>query len=115
MNDLKLLNDTYGHKYGDKALATVSNCMRGRLIHKSKLYRVGGDEFCILYFGNVMHAESHLSKMMDDIQHDIQYTGYKCAMGLAIREKGEEFEQMLKRADKIMYDNKVRMKTEKIS
>lgn len=112
---MKLLNDTYGHKYGDKALVTVSNCMRGRLIHKSKLYRVGGDEFCILYFGNVMHAESHLSKMMDDIQHDIQYTGYKCAMGLAIREKGEEFEQMLKRADKIMYDNKVRMKTEKIS
>lgn len=112
LNDLKLINDTKGHESGDKALIEIAQCMKGRLIRKCRLYRVGGDEFCILCFGNIMNSASNLDKMIAEITGDIQNIGYACAIGLAVREKGEDFEQLLKRADRKMYENKAKMKAE---
>ncbi len=113
LNDLKVINDTKGHEYGDKALIEITRCMKERLMRKCKLYRVGGDEFCILYFSSHIEANSihNLEHMVEDMSKDIEEAGYKCAMGLAIRQPGEDFEQLSKRADEIMYENKVKMKT----
>jgi len=110
VNDLKVINDTKGHESGDKALVEISQCIKGRLMRKCKLYRIGGDEFCILYFGGGMNPASNLDKMIAEITGDIQSIGYNCAMGLAVRESGEDFEQLFKRADKRMYENKAKMK-----
>ena len=112
LNDLKVINDTKGHESGDKALIEISQCMKGRLIRKCKLYRIGGDEFCVLYFGGAMNPTAHLDKMIAEMMRDIQNIGYTCAIGLAVREKGEDFEQVFKRADKRMYENKAKMKAE---
>lgn len=110
LNDLKVLNDTQGHEAGDKALVEIAHCMKGRLLRKCRLYRIGGDEFCILHFGRTTNLVYNLEKMISDIRNDIQKAGYTCAMGLAVREPLEEFEPLLKRADEMMYENKEKMK-----
>ena len=48
LDDFKLYNDTYGHKAGDMALATVTQVI-SRYIRKTDiLVRYGGDEFLLI-------------------------------------------------------------------
>ena len=49
LNDLKLINDTYGHEVGDKYLVDSYNLIR-EYYQDVPLYRVGGDEFVALFF-----------------------------------------------------------------
>ena len=49
MNELKWINDTRGHEAGDAAIKAVADClMQGAGVSKHA-YRVGGDEFVLLY------------------------------------------------------------------
>jgi len=112
VNDLKVINDSRGHESGDKALIEISQCIKGRLMRKCKLYRIGGDEFCILYFGGATNYVSGLNKMIAEITEDARNMGYACAMGLAVRKTGEDFDELFKRADKTMYENKAKIKAE---
>ena len=49
MNNLKELNDNYGHLAGDEALKTISNILKKYCGARGKAYRIGGDEFEIVY------------------------------------------------------------------
>ena len=44
VDELKLVNDRYGHAVGDRLLAMVGSCLR----HGGEAFRVGGDEFALL-------------------------------------------------------------------
>lgn len=48
VDDFKLVNDMYGHVYGDKALISLAANMRKFFPSTALLGRNGGDEFCIL-------------------------------------------------------------------
>lgn len=48
VDDFKLINDMYGHAYGDKALISLAENMRKFFPASALLGRNGGDEFCIL-------------------------------------------------------------------
>lgn len=48
VDDFKLINDMYGHAYGDKALISLAAIMRKFFPSSALLGRNGGDEFCIL-------------------------------------------------------------------
>ena len=48
IDDFKLVNDMYGHAYGDKALISLAENMRKFFPSSALLGRNGGDEFCIL-------------------------------------------------------------------
>jgi len=48
MDNLKDVNDIYGHKYGDALLKHFASVMRSGLRPSDKLYRLGGDEFLIV-------------------------------------------------------------------
>lgn len=49
VDDFKLINDMYGHAYGDKALISLAENMQKFFPSSALLGRNGGDEFCILY------------------------------------------------------------------
>lgn len=49
INGLKLLNDSFGHKYGDRILVTVADILKQ--LGRNHVYRVGGDEFVVLLEG----------------------------------------------------------------
>jgi len=48
LDNFKHVNDEHGHLEGNKCLEAVVGCISGAVSRKGRLYRVGGDEFCIL-------------------------------------------------------------------
>lgn len=49
LDDFKVLNDTYGHLFGDKALVYVSNVLKKIFGDTGFLSRWGGEEFTVIY------------------------------------------------------------------
>ncbi|WP_296252422.1 sensor domain-containing diguanylate cyclase [Pseudomonas sp. UBA4194] len=52
LNDFKVINDTYGHAEGDKALVTFAQVLRKTLREMDVIGRLGGDEFVALLLGS---------------------------------------------------------------
>ncbi len=48
LDDLKMINDTYGHLEGNRALLVTANVLRVCFRQSDILARIGGDEFCVL-------------------------------------------------------------------
>lgn len=48
VDNIKLINDTMGHTYGDSLLAAIAQRLGSTLSPPDELYRMGGDEFAIL-------------------------------------------------------------------
>ena len=47
INDLKIINNTYGREYGDKKIQNLAKQLK-RVFSKSQIFRVGGDEFVVI-------------------------------------------------------------------
>lgn len=79
MNDLKQLNDSYGHNAGDYAISEVSNIIAACVDNSSMcLYRLGGGEFIILMFDGMKKS---LEKSEANIRLKIKNTEYSVAIG----------------------------------
>ncbi len=50
INDLKPINDTYGHPVGDEAICRVAHTIKAHLRSQDYFFRYGGDEFVIVSF-----------------------------------------------------------------
>jgi diguanylate cyclase (GGDEF)-like protein len=57
IDNLKPINDTFGHTVGDKAIRAVARAMRSLVRADDMLFRWGGDEFLVLMF-NLPEAEA---------------------------------------------------------
>lgn len=110
INNLKQLNDEYGHMEGDKALITVTKTIKEYTGMRVSLYRTGGDEFMILCYGM---EEKQVQKLIEDIQADLKQTAYECAIGYAMYSVEASFSLACQLADNVMYENKRKMKSEK--
>ena len=117
MNDLKLINDTRGHSYGDEALQRTSRMICDIFKH-SPVYRTGGDEFVVILSGNDYDdREILLKKLRDESDADERLrTGPTVASGLAVYERGadKDFTSVFERADQLMYENKKEIKSRKM-
>ena len=68
MNGLKTLNDTKGHDEGDKALTKIGECIGEVIDRTSMAYRIGGDEFVILFFDD---KEDEIIKTEQQIKENV--------------------------------------------
>jgi diguanylate cyclase (GGDEF)-like protein/PAS domain S-box-containing protein len=60
LDDLKKINDEYGHDVGDEVLRTLGNILNSQLRNSSDMAaRLGGDEFGILCFGDINEQTLH--------------------------------------------------------
>lgn len=107
MNDLKWWNDTKGHMAGDHALAEVGRCISESGGKDRGVYRVGGDEFMVLYFGAV---EREVREDIFAMQKLLTETPYVCAFGYSMVEKGQKVEEAILVSDGQMYENKAKLK-----
>lgn len=48
VDDLKHVNDVFGHVKGDLCLSIIADCIKKAYAKYGYCYRVGGDEFCVL-------------------------------------------------------------------
>ncbi|WP_294393449.1 GGDEF domain-containing protein [uncultured Clostridium sp.] len=107
LNNLKLLNDEYGHSVGDKAIITSADCIEKHLINGYKLYRIGGDEFMLL----CPKADKHeVQQMMEAAQKDIAREGYIVAWGMCEYKENMDFEKTCSVSDSLMYEHKMKLK-----
>ncbi|MBQ7933615.1 MAG: GGDEF domain-containing protein, partial [Lachnospiraceae bacterium] len=51
VNNLKKINDSMGHEYGDQLILTASKSIKAITTKASTAYRVGGDEFVLIISG----------------------------------------------------------------
>lgn len=107
MNDLKYLNDNMGHEAGDKALKTVADVMRDHHGRGGKVYRVGGDEFMIVYTGA---SESEIQSAVATMRKKMSETPYTCAFGYAMKEPNGDVADAIRESDKRMYADKAELK-----
>ncbi|HEX5834148.1 MAG TPA: GGDEF domain-containing protein [Pyrinomonadaceae bacterium] len=70
IDNLKPINDTFGHTAGDKAIRAVARAMRSLVRADDMLFRWGGDEFLVLMF-NLPQSEAlrrleKLNRILED-------------------------------------------------
>lgn len=104
LNELKWLNDNYGHAEGDHAIAVVSEAFMACVSVGDRVYRIGGDEFIILCDKD---GEEYLTELVEKLRKRVDDTGYSCAFGMSF---GKPVEDMIKEADQRMYDDKAAIK-----
>ena len=109
LDRFKLVNDNFGHQFGDEVLKRTTQ-IAGDLIRKTDfLNRVGGEEFAII-LPNTNKAQAvfvaeKVRKALEDNQHFKvgQVTG---SFGVAERMKAESLRSWYKRADNALYQAK---------
>lgn len=107
LNDLKVLNDKFGHVEGDRALVAITDIIKKYTGARVSLYRVGGDEFMILCY---KMGEEKVQEMITKIRADLEKTKYRCAIGYAVYSYQKEFDHVCQEADNGMYEDKRQMK-----
>lgn len=77
VNGLKIANDNYGHKAGDRMLITVAQIVK-KYFGVYHTYRLGGDEFIVF----IPDIKSHvLANQIDAMKREIEENGYHVAVG----------------------------------
>ena len=106
MNELKFLNDNYGHEAGDVALAELASIFE-ESVNKSTMcvYRLSGDEFLILMYQG---KKEDLERAVKMIKEKVDQSNYSAAIGAYYYEKDEHisYKDALKKAEVIMYKDK---------
>lgn len=114
VNNLKTINDTRGHSFGDEAIQKASQIICEIFKH-SPVFRIGGDEFIVLLKdSDYEHREKLLALLREEaITNKKTRVGPVVASGLAVYEPGrdKEFSDVFNRADSLMYENKMELKT----
>lgn len=103
LNDLKMLNDKFGHTEGDKALKAVARALQDSCLKECYAYRVGGDEFAVICLGK---TDEEAEKMTERMREAVTNSGYVCAIGCAEWQRGKAFNEVYRMADSLMYENK---------
>ena len=112
VDDFKLINDMYGHAYGDKALISLAAIMRKFFPSSALLGRNGGDEFCIL-LPNCMAKEAKESLIeFTKTPKTFSYKGqtYSFCISLGYAEYPNdaiERSQLMRCADTALYEVKL--------
>ncbi|HEX5340833.1 MAG TPA: GGDEF domain-containing protein [Gammaproteobacteria bacterium] len=117
MDNLKTINDHYGHKYGDALLQYFASVLRAGLRPSDKLYRLGGDEFLVVMPRAVAEvAEQRMQALIakaaplkpDKSDAEILLSA---SIGVASFRSVDELETAMHDADRAMYTSKRARKT----
>ena len=118
LNGLKEINDTYGHEKGDAGINALCQVVC-RIFKHSAVYRVGGDEFIVILENEDFENREALMQTMEDTfarnmrDDSLQpWERVSAAFGFAAYDpaRKESVDEVLKRADAAMYQNKRAMK-----
>ena len=102
LDDLKRVNDRYGHAAGDQLIASVAGLLRARLRSTDVVARMGGDEFAVLVpRATLSEAES----VAGELNHVVRESGASASIGVGCFDGVGELtcEEVLLGADHAMY------------
>jgi diguanylate cyclase (GGDEF)-like protein len=109
IDNLKTINDRFGHAAGDAALATAARCLRERCGEAGSVYRIGGDEFAGIWDGVETDAvramlaaiDANLTVLCEDLRAPV-----RISWGVAAFDAQHSFGDALIAADTRLYDSR---------
>ncbi len=108
INGLKEANDTRGHNVGDELITGAAACMSQAFQDFGTVYRLGGDEFCVLMTGTAEDAAGCLKQLEKNCAawkgQYIESISISC--GVASAEEYSDIASLTKAADERMYESK---------
>ena len=112
-DNLKIINDHYGHDKGNVYLKNASHLIC-RVFQNSKVYRLGGDEFAIILEGEDFKKREKLRKYFIEKSAEISafakepWEEIRVSIGIATydHEVDKSVKDVIVHADHLMYDNK---------
>lgn len=107
IDNFKRINDSWGHDVGDQVLCALARCLdsvRGSHCHG----RLGGEEFGVLLDKhNKQEAVAYTERLLQAVRNcDVLPCRFTVSAGLVSFEHGAEVTQVLKRADRKLYEAK---------
>ena len=113
LDNLKKINDIYGHSEGDNALRTVAETIVSSVREDDIASRHGGDEFCIVFAQcGIEEAEKVMSRMNEKLdiinrQGKLPYTiSFSYGLVEVNPEEDTDLADLLVKMDQKMYENK---------
>ena len=119
VNGLKVMNDEQGHAAGD---TYIRGCCRVacETFKHSPVFRIGGDEFVAILMGDDYNHRSERVRELKEFfakayknEKVEPWLRFSCSVGMAEYTKGDKSAEIVfRRADKLMYEDKLRFKKE---
>ncbi len=116
LNNLKLINDSFGHEKGDLLLTSYTNALKKVNINNNYISRVGGDEFTILLPNtSKTEAEEIIKKIEEECgKTDINGIPVSASFGIGcVEDESVSYEEALNIAEDNMYNQKLADATER--
>ncbi len=117
INNLKKINDEFGHEFGDAYIINSCKLLCDVFKH-SPVFRIGGDEFLTILRREDFEARNELLVLLNDKMKELnehesdQWKKVSIAFGMSLYdpENDTNLSDIFKRADNIMYENKKEFK-----
>ena len=113
LDGFKLVNDRYGHVFGDAVLATVGARLQHSVRPGDAVGRLGGDEIAVLLgaCGDLTEALAAADRLGDVLREPFEVLGETISLsasaGVAVAAPGDDAEALLREADAAMYRAKL--------
>lgn len=112
LDNLKFVNDTFGHEYGDRYIRAAADALRTLSEKKGIVARLSGDEFIAFIYGG--NSKNDIRAVIEEFKDTLQNSSCTLAdgSGYKVRASGgiswypdnsESYEQLIKYADFSMY------------
>lgn len=109
-NGLKLVNDTFGHRQGDKLLIVITEVLKYVCKDIGEVFRIGGDEFVILVpNGSLKQCEELIVKIEEKCnQYKNDLFNISISLGSAVKyDSDKDIYEVLKEAEDKVYRRKL--------
>jgi len=116
IDNLKFINDNYGHLEGDKIIKAAANVLKYSFRENDYIFRTGGDEFLSIIFDCdeklakciEKRIASNIRKYNEKINNEDLYLGL--SIGYVIGQEVNDIDLLISESDKNMYKDKNRKK-----
>jgi diguanylate cyclase (GGDEF)-like protein len=115
LDGMKAINDTLGHREGDRALVDTAKILRKTHRDSDIIARLGGDEFTVLAMGNSRRDTTVLAARLQDqvdAHNAMGHRPYRLSISVGIvpydAESRQPLDELIALADTAMYENKRR-------
>jgi len=109
LDDFKLVNDTYGHEFGDQVLQDIARLVRAGCRSTDFVARIGGDEFATIHPNATLEdAMLVLERVRTSIVRELHEQHWPVTLSMGIchcneRDHDYTLREILRAADKAMY------------
>jgi len=113
LDNMKWINDTFGHKIGDRALIKTAQILKETFRESDIVGRLGGDEFCVLAIdARQTYARALYERLKENIKRynsnndDLFQISISLGFSRFDPDSPKDLDELISEADKMMYEEK---------